>query len=95
VVLLDGQRWRIRRIFDPAEQPSTISDLPLRAYLALACLCGPLAREQFRPKLNAVDPLIVWAAAGPDVRDVLDRDDAGVLVCGQYGTRYPTAAAMN
>ena len=95
VRLLAGHRKTIRTILGPdGPNPEyTIADMALRAYLALAWLCGPLADAQSRPKLDDVDSLVVWCSAGRKVRAVLERDDAGVITCGELGTRYPAEAA--
>jgi hypothetical protein len=87
VKLTIAQREAVRRALGP-DTEFQILDPALRAYLTLAWLCGPLARGQIR-RLDSMDPLIVWAAAGPEIRTVLERDDDGVIVCPRYGTRHP------
>jgi hypothetical protein len=37
------------------------------------------------------DSLQVWAATGPDLKEVLKRDGEAIL-CPELGTRYPAAA---
>jgi hypothetical protein len=92
VVLTTEQREAVRRALGP-DTEYVISEPALRAYLALAWLCGPLARGQFRKLDGGVSPALVWDAAGPEVRAALKRGDDGVLTCGHYGTRHPAEAA--
>jgi len=90
VLLSAGQRRIIRTIFGPdGPFEYTIGDVSLRSYLALCWLCGPLAGGQFQPKLDDVDAVVVGHSAGSRVRDVLRRDDDGVISCPEFGTQYP------
>ena len=92
-MLTSEQRYVIRGVYERDHAELLIQDHVLASYLALLHTCGPEARGQFRPKLR-VDPVVVWAAAGPDLRAVLERDGVDI-VCPELGTRYPPATAVS
>jgi hypothetical protein len=62
------------------------------SYLALLTLAGPrdLAAHVSAIPLNA-DFFSVWNAAGPGLKEVIERDGDRIL-CPELGTRYPAAA---
>jgi hypothetical protein len=84
----------VRRIYDaPDGAISEEVSGDLASYLCLLHLCGieaPKASES--PALDLhTDPWSVWAAAGPDVLEVIKREGEAVT-CPALGTRWPRAA---
>jgi hypothetical protein len=84
----------VRRIYDaPDGTKSAEVSGNLAGYIALLHLCGieaPKASES--PALDLhTDPWSVWAAAGPDVLEVIAREGEAIT-CPALGTRWPRAA---
>jgi hypothetical protein len=97
VKLTSVEKDMILSIYDALPDPR--SDLPvddptLAAYLTLLHLASKAAakRETFRPATIDVDVFTVWNAAGPELRQWIERKGESV-VCTPLGTSYPPVAA--
>jgi hypothetical protein len=93
VSLRHGQKEIVRRAYDhPDGLAGSRICGHLAAYLALVHVCGPEALRKDDPVPQFyTDSLQVWAATGPDLKEVLKRDGEAIL-CPELGTRYPEAA---
>jgi hypothetical protein len=93
VSLRHGQKEILRRAYDhPDGLAGSRICGHLAAYLALLHVCGPeaLCNDDPVPQFHT-DNFTVWAATGPDLKEVLKRDGEAIL-CLELGTRYPAAA---
>src|SRR5215204_4547793 len=65
------QRETLRRLYSDPSRPQDGVVGELAAYVALLCLCGPASLRRDPPVL---DSWSIWRAAGPELREVLERE---------------------
>jgi hypothetical protein len=88
-----AQKETIAQIYDRANGPEDdfgpLIERKLRTYLALLHLCGIRAEHQqpIPVALQGLNLFLVWSAAGPSLKDVL-QCRGGAITCPGLGTRY-------
>jgi hypothetical protein len=81
----------VRHVYDSFPQQPQVTG-PLAGYLTLLHLCGVEGRQtDYRPTFD-VDVWTIWNAAGPELKEVLQREGANII-CPALGTRFPVSAA--
>ena len=92
VRLTPPERATLYAIYDAPSGPRDDIELTgaLAAYVALLHLVGVKARSPFHPSAKT-DSWTLWRAAGPDLRQHLQRVGDAVI-CKELGTRWPSAA---
>lgn len=97
VKLNTEQKQLLAAIYDHDDAPR---DIPvtgeLAAFLALLHVVGVEAGRGHAsdPMPNVhPDPWTLWSATSPTLRQHLERDGAGAIICPELGTRFPRRAA--
>lgn len=87
VLLTEDERATVLDIYDAPDQTQSLVRGQLAAFIALLHVCGPEAKQnEFRPTIET-DIFTIWNAAGPRLREVLNRTGQGIE-CPELGTRF-------